>query len=196
MKDKIMDVAMKLFAERGIRAVTMDDIAQHLCISKRTLYEIYDDKEALLFAGMRTYREQHHARLKKVHDEGGSVMDVILKLYEISLEESSNVNPQFYADIEKYPKLLEALHQERQDKRQFFMEFMKRGMDEGYFLKDINYDLIGHLFEALENYMMKTHLYEAYSFKEIYVNMLLVSLRGFCTVKGIKVLDDTVMGGR
>ena len=73
---------------------------------------------------------------------------------------------------------------------------MKRGMDEGYFLKDINYDLIGHLFEALENYMMRTHLYEAYSFKEIYVNMLLVSLRGFCTVKGIKVLDDTVMGGR
>ena len=187
---------MKLFAERGIRAVKMDDIAQHLGISKRTLYEIYDDKETLLFAGMRAYREQHNARLKKVHDEGGTVMGVILKLYEISLEVSSNVNPQFYADIEKYPKLLEALHQERQDKRQFFTEFMKRGVDEGYFLKDINYDLIGHLFEALEEYMMKTHLYEAYSFKEIYVNMLLVSLRGFCTVKGIKVLDDTVMGGR
>ena len=41
LKGRIMETAMKAFAERGVKAVKMDDIAQMLSISKRTLYEIY-----------------------------------------------------------------------------------------------------------------------------------------------------------
>ena len=73
-----------------------------------------------------------------------------------------------------------------------YMEFMMRGVDEGYFRPDINYTLIRHLFDALGKYMMENHLYEVYSFKELYRNMLFVSLRGFCTAKGVKILDDTI----
>ena len=43
LKDKILDAAMNAFMKRGIRAVKMDDIAQQLTISKRTLYDIYED---------------------------------------------------------------------------------------------------------------------------------------------------------
>ena len=49
MKDKILDTANSLFNERGVKAVKMDDISNSLSISKRTLYEIYDNKEDLLF---------------------------------------------------------------------------------------------------------------------------------------------------
>lgn len=44
LKDKILETAMVAFAEKGIRAVKMDDIANSLSISKRTLYEIYGNK--------------------------------------------------------------------------------------------------------------------------------------------------------
>ena len=43
LKGRILETAMKAFAERGVKAVRMDDVAQMLGISKRTLYEIYRD---------------------------------------------------------------------------------------------------------------------------------------------------------
>lgn len=45
LKIKILDTSMQLFKQKGIRAVKMDDIANDMGISKRTLYEIYSNKE-------------------------------------------------------------------------------------------------------------------------------------------------------
>lgn len=43
---------MQMFATQGIKSVRMDDIAQHLGVSKRTLYELFGDKEGLLYLAM------------------------------------------------------------------------------------------------------------------------------------------------
>lgn len=48
-KEKIVAQAMQIFLKQGIKAVRMDDIAQMMGISKRTLYELFGDKETLLF---------------------------------------------------------------------------------------------------------------------------------------------------
>jgi len=64
LKGKILEMAMKAFGEKGIRAVKMDDVAVYLGISKRTLYELYDNKEQLLFEGVKMYHEQRQALVK------------------------------------------------------------------------------------------------------------------------------------
>ena len=48
LRDRIIDVALDDFTSQGIRSVTMDEVATKLGISKRTLYEVFADKEALL----------------------------------------------------------------------------------------------------------------------------------------------------
>lgn len=45
IKEKILQLATTMFFQHGIRKVKMDDIANHLKISKRTLYELYQNKE-------------------------------------------------------------------------------------------------------------------------------------------------------
>ena len=52
LKVRILQTAMREFKQKGIRDVRMDDIAGILGISKRTLYEIYENKEELLLAGL------------------------------------------------------------------------------------------------------------------------------------------------
>ncbi|MBQ9418665.1 MAG: TetR/AcrR family transcriptional regulator [Bacteroidales bacterium] len=47
-RQKVVETAAEMFNSRGCRAVTMDSIAQVLHISKRTLYEMFENKEALL----------------------------------------------------------------------------------------------------------------------------------------------------
>ena len=47
-REKIVETALQMFNSRGCRGVTMDDIAQALHMSKRTLYETFANKEELL----------------------------------------------------------------------------------------------------------------------------------------------------
>ncbi len=48
LKDRIIETASEAFTAHGIKSITMDDIAASLGISKRTLYEVFRDKESLL----------------------------------------------------------------------------------------------------------------------------------------------------
>ena len=192
LKDKILQVAMKAFIEHGVKAVKMDDIASQVGISKRTLYEIYDDKEELLFQGVSYYDGQREKQFRDFVKKADNVMDIILELYRLKVNETRSVTPLFYVDIRKYPKILRYMEEKRERSRGELSKFFLRGLHEGYFRKDINYQLAVHLFDAIGQYIMKHMLIETFSFEELFNNMLLVSLRGLCTMKGIKVMDEAV----
>lgn len=190
LKDRILETAIKAFAEHGVRAVKMDDVASMLGISKRTLYEIYEDKEALLYQGIVKYDGQKKEEMRK-YAETHTVMDVILKAYRQKVEESAKVCMQFYIDIQKYPRVVQYMEKQHEQSYGYFHDFLLRGVKEGYFRSDVNYELLTHLFEAIGRYMSEKQLFRKYSFKEMFVNLLLVPLRGFCTEKGLQVLEKT-----
>ncbi|MCK9179371.1 MAG: TetR/AcrR family transcriptional regulator, partial [Bacteroides sp.] len=48
IKERVIDAALSQFLTHGVRSVTMDEIASSVRISKRTLYEMFTDKETLL----------------------------------------------------------------------------------------------------------------------------------------------------
>lgn len=189
LRERILDTAMCLFTERGIRAVKMDDIAHALSISKRTLYEIYDNKEQVLLEGSNRLREAHQRQMEADIGRDANVMDIVLYIYRLKIEEFHRVNPLFYSDLGRYPKLLESFRSERERTRQQFLDFMQQGVSEGYFRSDINFELVGKLFEVQSDYMMKLELYRSYPIEELFRNMLMVSLRGICTKKGVEKLD-------
>ena len=63
LKSRIIDYAMDEFFKPGIKAVKMDEISQGLHVSKRTVYEIFSDKEELLLAGLKARDEQMRKQL-------------------------------------------------------------------------------------------------------------------------------------
>jgi len=62
-KERIVETAIKLFNKYGYKKVTMDDIAQSIHISKRTLYEIYSSKDELIMDCL-TQLHQYIAKLR------------------------------------------------------------------------------------------------------------------------------------
>ena len=58
LRERIIETSMRAFAAHGIRAVKMDDIARLLGISKRTLYELYENKETVLCEGIRYFHSK------------------------------------------------------------------------------------------------------------------------------------------
>ena len=188
LKDKILDAAMHAFFMHGIRAVRMTDIAKELSISKRTMYEIYTTKEELLYEGVKTFREERKKKFLELGKEK-DLMEILLKVYRQRVEEANAVNPLFYDDLVKYPRVLRYLTREQKNSREDMMKFFERGVEEGYFRDDVNYELAARLFDALGRYIQEERLYNKYSIKEIFRGMPLVLLRGLCTEKGIEKLQ-------
>ena len=192
LRGKILETAMNAFGEKGIRAVKMDDVAVDLGISKRTLYELYDNKEQLLFEGVKVYNEQRQILIKEKTKNCGNVMEILLTVYRIKVEEFRQTNPLFYADLVKYPKVARFLHQQNQYIHTEMQRFIQRGVSEGFFREDVDEALTMHLFDALGEYVMMNQLYRRYTIEDIFKNIIFVSLRGICTEKGVVALDRII----
>ena len=188
LRNKILDTAIKAFCERGIKAVKMDDVASALGISKRTLYEIFDTKEVVLYEGLKRYHSQKDEKLRS-YAQRHDVLDIIIYLYRCHMEDTGTLPPMIYDELSKFPRIVTYLEGNRQKNQKRFLQFISRGVDEGYFLEGVNYNLVANLFEAMNKYIHHHRLYERYSFEDLFFNMLFVTLRGFCTPKGIGKLD-------
>lgn len=193
VRERILERAMQDFANHGIRSVRMDDIAKSLGVSKRTVYEIFGDKEAMLFEGLKIYEERKRTYLQHYAEENGHhSIDIILEAYRMKVEEVRAVNPQFYSDLMKYPKLEGYMKQRQAQARDGYLKFMQRGVEEGYLRPDINYEMIPLMFEAIGQYVLINQLLQKYSVEELFSNYFLIALRGLCTSKGLKIIDEVM----
>lgn len=189
LADKILDAAMKEFTVRGIRAVKMDDLAASLSISKRTLYEIYDNKEDLLVEGVKRYYEAMQENLRRYAAQCSDVMEILVYSFQLKAEEIKQTSPAFYAEIDKYHELLAYFELKHSDHQAQLLKFLERGVDEGYFLRDLNYDFICHIIDEQNRFVMEQQLYRRYSMETVFFNLMSMSLRGICTSKGLAKLD-------
>ena len=171
LKEQILDTAMKAFAKNGIKAVKMSDIAQSLNISKRTLYEIYENKELLLLEGMKKVMAAKQQETVRCSEACKNVMDIILSAYRVRVETLRTTNPDFYTDLEKYPSVLAFLNADRERSRKNLVGFVKRGVSEGYFRKDIDYQMVILLFDAISLYVRTNRLYQQFSVEDIFKNL-------------------------
>lgn len=192
LRDKIITTAMEAFAQKGIRQVKMDDVAKELGISKRTLYEIFDKKEDLLYEGVKFYLGDRRTQMEVKAQECKNVMEIILQAYKLKVEEFRQTNPCFYTDLVKYPKVARYLAQQNQQMLTNMTKFIERGIEEGYFRKEVNPELVARLFDALGKYVMEQQLYCLYTIEDIFTNLVFVTIRGICTEKGIEVIKQWI----
>lgn len=188
LKGKILVTAMSLFKREGIKRIKMDDIAQALSISKRTLYEIYENKEQLLCEGVvyeyQLRLEQHRQFTEQAENEIEVVMEVIRQ----DIVRLGGINPLFFSELAKYERVVELLNKEHEDKRLRSMEFVQKGIENGYFRSDLNYDIISKMSDAVVQHVMMSKMYEEYPLSEIFRNHVDILFRGICTDKGIAAL--------
>lgn len=190
LKGRILKVAATLFHQHGIKQVKMDDIASDLKISKRTLYEIYETKEDLLFEVLQRREDIERQQVIEFDKPGTNVINIILEIYRVRTSEFITINPLFFEDLQKYPNLLSYVRKLHENREAEMVDFIERGKKEGYFLEHVNYDIVRELSFASEQFVMNNCLFKKYDMKELSRIMIMLFVRGVCTDKGIKLLDQ------
>lgn len=193
-KENIIHHASKMFVEQGIKAVRMDDIAQELSISKRTLYELFNDKEELLYQSIRYYSEDLHNRRK----EHISNIDNPLEVMVVSLRDMIDAAPvagRIRRNMRRfYPSVYKRLEEEVQSKSKAELErWVAVCVECGYFERNVkirfavdvlHHSVHGMLVNTLDEERPSNELVEMMSYS------LLVFIRGLCTIEGQRVIDE------
>jgi AcrR family transcriptional regulator len=190
LRDKILRTAIRLFKQHGVKSVKMDDISNVLAISKRTLYEIYDNKEELLLAGVRLDKMNKRQQMEAFATKGNhNEIEVMAKFVKIQMEDLNNISPLFFSEIGLYKRVVSFLQEHKAEQRRYILDFIQQGVEHGYFMPGLNYDIVIDMGDGVMNHVMETKLYEQYPIQEIFHNYVSVLMRGYCTDKGIQELD-------
>ena len=193
LRNRILKAAMTEFLHKGVKSVKMDDIANTLAISKRTLYEIYSNKEELLLEAVGIHEQEFNDHMVQYsQDKNHNVMDIIIEFYKKKLLDIADVSPLFLVELRKYKQVVEYLAQQNAERHNNALLFFHRGVKEGFFRSDLNFDIILKTSSASANYAMETQMYKNYSITAIMHNTIFLYLRGICTTKGIKELDAAI----
>ena len=158
LKTKIMETAMKAFRTQGVRKVRMDDIAEELSISKRTVYEIFGTKEHLVYECVVKYKEDESSKLSELAAHCLNVMEILLIIYKRRIENTKRTNILFYLDLRRYSSVMQLLKERNEHNRELCQRFIKRGIEEGYFRSSLDHQLTSLIFDALGRYLMDNHL--------------------------------------
>lgn len=193
LKQRIIDVAMKEFWQKGVKAVKMDDIANDLSISKRTLYETYENKEVLLLEVLKHHKQQQHNHIAEFSERvNGNVMDIIFELYNMHVEACKKINPIFYEELKKHQKVTEYLAATADKDEKDTQAFFKAGIEQGYFRPELNYMVLSKIMRLSAKYVVEHEDISQYESDFIFKNVIFVFFRGFCTLKGIEAVDKKI----
>jgi len=189
MKERIQQKAEELFWRYGIRSVTMDEIASQLGISKKTIYQFYADKDALvkdIFKGITDENKKKCTYFRgiaenAIHEQylsSDSAQEIFSNINHSLLFDLNRFHPNVFAEFEKF-------------KKQFLFSIIKenivRGIKEGLFRKDIDVNIITWLkLEMISGVFHNEEVITGKTKPNKFENeMKDFFLHGICTEKGI-----------
>lgn len=190
VKNRIISVASSLFHKKGIKRVTMDEIASSTMVSKRTIYELFKDKEELLLEIVRLHETYTCRLLEKISDDSTDVLDVFFYMYNHITSEFKKTNPLFILEIKKYPKVVEYLKSTKKITAKITMNGFEKGVKQGLFRDDTNFDIIRLIMIEESNFIVGSNLYKKYSLQKIHENIFFMHLRGIATNAGLKKIEQ------
>lgn len=191
-KDRILAYAMENFSRNGIRNVKMDDIASDLGISKRTLYQLFKDKENLLVECFK-YSEKRYAKLySELIKSTDNILELYTKWLKMRIDEIRSVNPQFFSDLNKYSRVQKYFRDVSALKSKEGLKFINMGIAQGLFRNDINYNVLLRISDIVTESIMRNELYLEYSYEDLFGSTSIMSVRGICTKKGYDLLDKYI----
>ena len=190
-RQRIVDAARVHFFSHGFRRVTMDDLAEELGISKKTLYAHFPAKFDLLEAVLADKFASVEAALKGItrrrpHDFPATLQDLLAG----TQHELDEIKPPFIRDMrQKAPEVFRLVESRRAALIQrYFGKFFVDGQREGMVRKDVPAKLIIEMLLAMVQSIMNPPKMEELGMmpKEGFTGILKIILEGALTSKGRK----------
>lgn len=147
----ILESAYSLFLEKGYRHTTMDDIANSLSMSKKTLYKYFPGKLELLSASFEILKTKLTAKVEAILENKYIPFPLKLKsTLAVIATHLAPINPELFEDLREYaPEIWEELRIYINESAYIrFQKLINQGVDQGLVNPRINVSLMVMLYAA------------------------------------------------
>lgn len=197
MKVHILEKATDLFTRYGIRSVTMDDVAKHLSISKKTLYQHFTDKNELVETIVKAQVEMTEGNCRLFQKQAENAVDEMILILEFINQYFSKRNPTAFHDLQKYhPEAWKHfINHKHNFLRKSIEENLKRGMKEGLYRKDLDIRIISRLRMEQVDAVFNGEIFPTpdFNLSEVHVHSMKLYMYGITTLKGHQLIDKCLL---
>ena len=191
-KINIIEKVIPLFMKYGIKSVSMDDIANELGVSKKTLYLEFSDKSELIEAAMNHAFSENKKFFQNVVLKKINAIESFIEVTKFVRRMLESITPTAYFDLQKYyPELLCGhIEVKRQEVISRLKENILKGINEELYRNDINIDIISKLyFFNIRNIVNEFYDFDNnFSKAEIFTEFVKYHLNSIVTEKGRLIL--------
>lgn len=192
-RERIIEGAAQLFRMYGIKSVTMDSLANHLGMSKRTIYEIFADKDELLIGVLKWMTEKQKELIIKVLNNSENAIAAIFKLLELNRDHLQEMSPAFQADLKRFHMEVLMKNSDKCEMPDYKSSqlVIERGIKEKHFRKDINADLANRCLDSLAKSILNNDLYpyDQFSRRDVIRNTMINYMKGISTPEGVELIN-------
>lgn len=192
-KEKILVRSEELFLMYGLRSVSMDDIAKKLGMSKKTLYNYFDNKKELIHNVINEYIKREKEFATEILGKSMDAVDEMLTLAKHFIELLKKMKPTIMYDLQKYYpnswELIEKLH------LTFIEDVIKnnitKGITEGLYRENIDSTVISKLYVAKTIILNDEGIFPVKEFNRelLFTEFIQYHLHGIVSQKGFDKID-------
>jgi TetR/AcrR family transcriptional regulator, cholesterol catabolism regulator len=194
VRQRIIDKSQELFFRYGIKAVTMDDIARELGISKKTIYQHFEDKDAIVLAGVTAHFDEERCQSEELQAKAPDPIAEVVMASEQMRQMLTGMNPTMIFDLKRYyPQAWASFTEFKND---FILDNirtnLKKGIQLGLYRKDINVEVLALLRNEQVELGFDPQIYPPQKFNMLDVQLSLLDhfLRGVVTDEGLKLYEN------
>lgn len=191
---RLLENASTIFMRYGIKSVNMDDMAKHLSMSKKTLYQYVKDKEDLVNKVVTLFTDNEHLHVKGILEKGYNAIEESLEIMKWVSSVLQNVHPSVIYDLQKYhPEVALRLNKTQEETIcGSILHNLKKGQKEGLYRKDFNAEIIAKVYAARIDQMLRELIYPLEQFKlsDIYKEIFKYHIHGVASPAGLEHLKE------
>lgn len=193
-EQRLLIQSRALIFKYGIKSLTMDDISQQLGISKKTLYQYFENKADLVQKVMLFTIRAHRESCCEVQEKDINAIEELLKIYQSTAFITKQLNPSLNFELKKYyPESWNLLEKH---KTEFIYNSLvnniQKGIESGLYRADLNIPIIAKLYTMRVLEITNTEIFPPEEFPAALVlkEMFIYHIRGIASKNGLEFLEE------
>jgi len=200
MKEQILKAATEMFLNLGFKSVTMDDLANRLGISKKTIYSHFENKTCLVAESSRNLFKRICTGIESICQCGKDPIEEMYEVMEFVSQQLKNekASPQYqlqkyYPDIHR-----EMTHKKFELVKEHVQNNIEKGVALGLYRDNLNTEFITRIYFAGTNSLKEQEIFPEQQFdkSELMRQFLEYHLRGIVTPKGRQKLNSIIQSNQ
>lgn len=196
MKEEILHKAAHMFLTLGFKSVTMDDIANEMGISKKTIYQHFSNKNELVEATTEHLFDVISTGIDCICSMGKNAIEELFEIKEFAMKQLKDESSSPFHQLHKYfTKVSEDLKRQQFEKMYTCVcSNLKKGVESGLYREDLDFDFTARIYfigvsGIRDHDVFPTANYSMRSLEEKYLDY---HLRAIVSAKGLQVLESII----